>query len=207
MTDRSTDDPEDQQVPLDSDETIAPEGGMAEQETMAEATAMGVGPDEQGELGGEAAADLDAEELEAAATAAEADEGEDTRVALEDVGARPAPAGAAPRGAARPPTSVRAGGRTALEVDPALRIRDRASQVFVALTVIVFVAIFANAMLFGVGGALNAAPSQSPSASPVSSGSPAPSGSAAPSTSPAPSGSAAPSSSPAPTTTAAPSAS
>ena len=224
MTDRSTDNPEDQPVPVDPDETTAAEGGMAEQETMAEATPMGVGPDEDnepsepneladaaepneltdaadagdiehpGEPGGEAAEDLDAEELEAAATAAEADEGADTQV-VEDVEPRATPAGAAPRGTAKPPASTRAGGRTALEVDPALRIRDRASQVFVALTVIVFVAIFANAMLFGVGGALTTSAAPSPSASPASSSSPAPSGSSAPSSVPGPTFTAAPSAS------------
>ena len=163
-------------------------------------TSESPGAEELEAPGGEEAADLDAEELEAAAAAAEADEGAEDQVdeeveEVEDVDRRPVPAGAAPRGAAKAPTSARAGGRTALEVDPALRIRDRASQVFVALTVIVFVAIFANAMLFGVGGALNAVPS------------PSPSGSAAPSGSPAPSGSSASSTSPAPTTTTAPSAS
>jgi hypothetical protein len=244
MTDRSTDNPEDQPVPVQPDdappaEPPAPiDDVSAEQEAIAEvAAASGVnvpaeppepielaeaeetydgddvvdeaatGGDDAGgdagddEDGGEAAADLDADELEAAATAAEADERAGTRVDedVEQVERRAAPTGAAARGAAKAPTSVRAGGRTALEVDPALRIRDRASQVFVALTVIVFVAIFANAMLFGVGGALNARPSASPSSSPASSGSPVPSGSAAPaSTAPATT---------APTTTAAPSAS
>ncbi|MEZ0239265.1 MAG: hypothetical protein ACAH65_00570 [Chloroflexota bacterium] len=237
MTDRSTGSPEDQPVPPDTDETedtVPTEAGLAEQETMAEAVAMGVGPGEDeeavepnelaataeldepgaatepiepagepdagdaedlGEPGGEAASDLDAEDLEAAATAAEAeaeadaDELVETVVVAEDVEPLAAPAGAAARPAAKAPTSARAGGRTALEVDPALRIRDRASQVFVALTVLVFVAIFANAMLFGVNGALNAPPAPSPSASPLSSGSPAPSGSAAPTTTAGPSAS------------------
>ena len=206
MTDRSTDNPEDQPVPPDTnqtDETIPTEAGLAEQETMAEAVAMGVGPGEDeagdaedlGEPGGEAASDLDAEDLEAAATAAEAEAEADADELVEAVDvaeyveSHAAPAGAAARPAAKAPTSARAGGRTALEVDPALRIRDRASQVFVALTVLVFVAIFANAMLFGVNGALNAPPAPSPSASPLSSGSPAPSGSAAPTTTAGPSAS------------------
>jgi hypothetical protein len=115
-----------------------------------------------------------------------------------DAGSPAAPTGPATRGAPKATAAVRAGGRTAIVVDPALRIRDRASAVFVALTVIVFVAIFANAMLFGVGGALNAVPTPSPS--PAASGSPGPSGSAAPSSSTAPSTSA-------PASTAAPSAS
>jgi hypothetical protein len=223
MTDRSTDEPE---VPLDPDETTMGLGpgeddpdkagdgrgverdGPAAPNELAEAAepnelaeaAYASDAEGVGEPGGEAASDLDESELEAAATAAEANQHAGTQVVAEDVGARPTPAGAAPRGAAKAPTSARAGGRTALEVDPALRIRDRASQVFVALTVVVFVAIFANAMLFGVGGALNTAPTPGLSASPVSSGSPAPSGSAAPSSSAAPATTA-------PPTSAAPSAS
>ncbi len=248
MTDRSTDNPGDQPVPLDPREAPAADSVAPEQEAIAEvAAAMGVeAPAEQNEpsgplgstgveregpveaaepeepvdavkaegteevdgaeeAGGEAASDLGESELEAAATAAESEHA-DTETLPEEVAARSTPAGAAARGAAKAPTSARAGGRTALEVDPALRIRDRASQVFVALTVIVFVAIFANAMLFGVGGALNAVPSPSPVASPASSGSSAPA-----SGSPAPSGTAAPATTapaaPGPTFTAAPSAS
>jgi hypothetical protein len=240
MTDRSTDNPEDQPDPLDPDATPAADSGAAEQEAIAEvAGARGVDPpperlepaelaepDDAGsedaesaeppepnelaeaaepnelteEAGGEAASDLDAEELEAAATAAEEDPRADTQIVEVEVESPAAPSGPATRGAPKATAAVRAGGRTAIVVDPALRIRDRASAVFVALTVIVFVAIFANAMLFGVGGALNPPPLATPSASPGSSGSPAPSGSAGPSGSTAPTTTA-------PATTAAPSAS
>ena len=200
MTDRSTDNPEDQPVPIYPDQEPSEPNELAESAEPNRLTGEVDIDDleEAGEPGGEAAADLDAEELEAAATAAEADERADTRAVdadVQDVDRRAVPAGAAARAAAKAPTSARAGGRTALEVDPALRIRDRASEVFVALTVVVFVAIFANAMLFGVGGAATRTPAPSPIASPVSSGSPAPSGSAAPSTSPAPTTTAAPSAS------------
>jgi len=228
MTDRSTDNPEDQPVLLDPDEAPAAgesaptEDVSVEQEAIAEvAAAAGVNPPvelpEPAELaeaeetddgddvvddaaageegGGEAASDLDAEELEDAATAAEEDPRLDTQIVEVDAGSPAARSGPAERGAPKATAAVRAGGRTAIVVDPALRIRDRASQVFVALTVIVFVAIFANAMLFGVGGALNAVPSPSPTASPASSSSPAPSSSSAPSTSPAPTTTAAPSAS------------
>jgi hypothetical protein len=230
MTDRSTDNPEDQPVPLDPDATPATDSGEIEQEAIAEVAAtMGVDApterlepepaelaeapetddgddvvDDVGagdeEAGGEAAADLDAEELEEAATAAEEDPRADTQIVEVDAGSPAAPSGPATRGAPKATAAVRAGGRTAIVVDPALRIRDRASAVFVALTVIVFVAIFANAMLFGVGGALNPPPLATPSASPASSGSPEPSGSAAPSSSATPTTTA-------PATSAAPSAS
>jgi hypothetical protein len=83
------------------------------------------------------------------------------------------------RGGARPApgTSVRAGG---IPLDPSLRIRDRASQAFVILAVLVYLAIFLNAMAFGHGGAFTTTPqptvAASSSASPGASGaSPAPS--------------------------------
>ncbi|HYN69144.1 MAG TPA: hypothetical protein VEX41_02920 [Candidatus Eisenbacteria bacterium] len=204
MTDRSTDHPEDQPVPHDPDETAAADSGVAEQEAMVQADAAGVDgqaepnelaelvePDEpddadeveddadlgDAEAGGEEASDLDAAELEAAASAAEEDPRLDTRVVEVDAGSPAAPSGPATRGAPKATAATRAGGRTAIVVDPALRIRDRASQVFVVLTVVVFVAIFANAMLFGVGGAVTTTPAPTPIATPASSSSPSPSAS------------------------------
>lgn len=85
------------------------------------------------------------------------------------------------RGGARPApgTSVRAGG---IALDPSLRIRDRASQAFVILAVLVYLAIFLNAMAFGHGGAFTTTPQPTVAAS--SSASPGASG-ASPALSPA----------------------
>lgn len=63
-------------------------------------------------------------------------------------------------------------------IDPSLRIRDRVSQAFVILVVLVYLAIFLNAMAFGHGGAFTTTPqptvASSESASPGASGSSAP---------------------------------
>jgi len=88
--------------------------------------------------------------------------------------------------------------------EPAIRINDRASKIFVIATVAVFALIFLNGMLLGTGGTFrpyitpSPAPSESlaPSASPSASGSAAPSGSVGPSA--GASGSAVPSASPPP---------
>ena len=89
--------------------------------------------------------------------------------------------------------------------EPAIRIKDRASSLFVVVTVAVFAVIFLNAVLLGNGGVFNpyVAPTEPPTPSIVAS--PSPSGSVAPSGSASPSGSAAPSGSTAPSPSAAPS--
>jgi hypothetical protein len=95
--------------------------------------------------------------------------------------------------------------------EPAIRIKDRASSLFVIITVAAFVLIFLNAILLGNGGVFNpyVAPTEPPTpsivASPSAAGSAAPSGSASPSGSVAPSGSAAPSPSAAPSVSPSPS--
>jgi hypothetical protein len=95
--------------------------------------------------------------------------------------------------------------------EPAIRIRDRASSLFVIVTLVVFGLIALNGLLLGTGGALHPyvppteAPSPSESVSPSPSGSAAPSGSASASGSAAPSGSLAPSGSVAPSPSVAPS--
>ena len=53
----------------------------------------------------------------------------------------------------------------AMQVDPALRVRDRASEAFVIGTVLVFAAIFLNALAFGQGGAFSTSPAASPTVS------------------------------------------
>jgi hypothetical protein len=95
--------------------------------------------------------------------------------------------------------------------EPAIRIKDRASSLFVIITVAAFVLIFLNALLLGNGGIFNpyVPPTEPPTPSivesPSASGSAAPSGSASPSGSVAPSGSAAPSPSVAPSVSPSPS--
>ena len=87
-----------------------------------------------------------------------------------------------------------------LPIDPSLRIKDRASSIFVLVTVGVFVAILLNALVFGHGGFLTPLPSPTP----------VPSITAAPTAAPASSVTAAPapsvSAAPAPLVTAAPTA-
>lgn len=77
-------------------------------------------------------------------------------------------------------------------VDPALRIRDRASSAFVLIALLFFVGVFANAIAFGHGGAL----SPTPSPTPIPTATPTPSATPAPSETPVPSGTAVPSGSP-----------
>jgi hypothetical protein len=48
-------------------------------------------------------------------------------------------------------------------IDPSLRIRDRVSEWFVIGTVLIFTAIFLNALAFGHGGALSPSPTALPS--------------------------------------------
>lgn len=88
-----------------------------------------------------------------------------------------AKAAAAERGARAPKTET----RTTFPIDPALRIKDRASAAFVLASILFFVLIFVNAMAFGRGGAFTVVPTSTPfvSPSPAPSVSPGPSGSAA----------------------------
>lgn len=129
--------------------------------------------------------------------------------------ARPAvPAAAAEPDAAVPGRSMRPGERRAARGKPAaaaptpseriVHIEARASRVFVAVTVGVFVLILLNALLLGKGGVLAPAATSTPlasvSASPAGSTSASPGVSGSPSASAGPSGSpsaAAPSTSPA----------
>ncbi len=172
---------------------------------------------EEDEAGGEtmAEAELVDEELDEGATDSEDAE---AQAAAEDEGmpaAPPARVGARQRAAeaaalraaaaGRGP-KVKAAQRTAFAIDPALRIKDPASAIFVVASIALFVVIFLNAMAFGHGGAFNPIPtptpfvSDAPTASPAAS--PAASGSAAPSAAPSVAPSAAPTTAP----TAAPSA-
>lgn len=73
-----------------------------------------------------------------------------------------------------------------LPIDPSLRIKDRASSIFVLVTVGVFVAILLNALVFGHGGFLTPLPSPTP----------VPSITAAPTAAPAPLVTAAPTAAP-----------
>jgi len=177
------------------------------------------------EAGGEAAPDLNANELEAAASAAENEvESDEARAAFdaeiadaEVAGAddlaiegdetaviEAAPALAPGTGALERPVA-RAGvraprgpkpARTVFAVDPALRIKDSASAAFVVGTVLVFGLIFANALAFGHGGAFHPLPTAAPIATPGPTRSTGPSGSPGASGSPAASPSIAPTPSP-----------
>jgi hypothetical protein len=78
-----------------------------------------------------------------------------------------------------------------LTIDPALRITDRASAIFVLVTVVVFVGILLNGIVLGKGGILTPLPTPTPipTATAAPSPSPAASGSAVPTITPAPSAS------------------
>jgi len=193
MTDRSNDAPGDdaaaEEAPDLSDAqldaaTNAAEAEVEEDEAGGETMAESELIDE--ELDGQAGDDGDSEEAELA-PAAPVRVGARQRAA-EAAAARAASAGRGPK--------VRAATRTAFPIDPALRIKDPASAIFVVASVIVFVLIFLNAMAFGHGGAFNPVPTATPfvSAAPTASpaASPGASGSTAPSTAPtsAPSGTA-----------------
>ena len=77
-----------------------------------------------------------------------------------------------------------------IPIDPSLRIKDRASAIFVLVTVGVFLAIFLNAIVLGHGGFLTPLPTPTP----------VPSITAAPSATPAPSATVAPTPAATPTT-------
>jgi hypothetical protein len=101
---------------------------------------------------------------------------------------------AAPVGrAARQPKAA----RTVFAIDPALRIRDNASAVFVIGTVVVFVLIVANAMLLGKGGALTPLPTAVPIVTAGPTPTEGPSETVPPASTPVPSTSAGPSAGPA----------
>lgn len=94
-------------------------------------------------------------------------------------------------------------GRLAFTIDPALRIRDRTSTVFVAGSTLAFIGIFLYAMAFGKGGAFTPVRTPAPIVSPSPGASPtvAPSSSVEPSASAAPSPTVAPSPTTEPTAT------
>jgi hypothetical protein len=160
------------------------------------------------EAGGEAADDLDAAQLEAAAEGAEEeieDEAEDDTTVEEEGGIEAAPV-LAPGGRRLEPEvrGPRVRGpkpaRTVFAVDPALRIKDRASEAFVIVSIVVFALIFANAMLFGHGGAFSpvATPTPVPTVAPAS---PSPSGGESPSVAPTAAPSSSPTAAPSPAAT------
>lgn len=118
-----------------TDETIDPDGeSAAESEPTDEDF-----DDAETDGAGEAAAAADAED-EAAAKAAEAD-------VQRDRGMRPSDRRAA-----------RATERSQIPIDPALRIKDRASAIFVLVTVVVFGLILLNGLVLGKGGLLTPLP-------------------------------------------------
>ena len=208
MTDRSNDAPGD-----DAPAEDAPDLTDAQLNAATDAAEAAV---DKYEAGGETMAESEIVDEELAGD--ELDDGDDAGEDGEDesdedvapaapvrVGARQraAEAAAARAAAAGRGPKVKAAQRTAFAIDPALRIKDPASAIFVVVSIVAFVLIFLNAMAFGHGGAftpiptptpfVSAAPTASPAASPGASGSAAPSGSpaaspaASPSTAPSPS--------------------
>lgn len=169
-----TDDPKDKPELEIGDDPLAAD--------LAAADSGPVDPEVDPAAGGEAADDLDASELEAAASAAESEvesdearaaldaeiasaeadegsiEGDETETAVEAPPALAPGSGALERPVARPGARAPRGpkpARTVFAVDPALRIKDPVSAAFVVGTVIVFVLILANALAFGHGGAFH----------------------------------------------------
>ena len=202
------------------------DSGAANPEADRQATALdldaAVGSSNR-EAGGEAAEDLNASELEAAASGAESEvesdearaaldaeiadsevgdqsiEGDEAETAIEAPPALASGSGALERPVASPGTRAPRGpkpARTIFAVDPALRIKDPVSAAFVVGTVLVFVLILANALAFGHGGAFRPLPTPTPIVTPGPTPSTAPSGSPGASGSPATSPSIAPSASP-----------
>jgi len=96
--------------------------------------------------------------------------------------------------------ALRAAERSQIQIDPALRIHDRASSLFVLLAVAVFGLILLNGIVLGTGGLLTPIPTPTV----VPSITPGPSPTAVPSATPAASATAAPSGSTAPLPTATP---
>ena len=199
-----TDDPKDRPEPEIGDDPLAADQAMGNSDL---------------EAGGEAAGDLNASELEAAASAAESEvesdearatldaeiaeaevddgsiEGDQTEAAIEALPVLAPGAGALERPMARPGARAPRGpkpARTVFAVDPALRIKDSVSAAFVVGTVLVFVLILANALAFGHGGAFH--PLATPA--PIETLAPTEVPSAGPSGSPAASPSIGPSASP-----------
>ncbi len=103
---------------------------------------------------------------EAAATAAEAD-------VHREHGLRPSERRAA-----------RAAERTQIPIDPALRIKDRASTLFVLLTIVVFGLIALNGLALGKGGFLTPLPTLGPLPTPVVTAAPTVAPTTAPTTAP-----------------------
>jgi hypothetical protein len=209
MTDRLNDAPGDGSEPTGDEAPDLTDAQLAAATDAAEATV------EEDEAGGESVLDAEVAEAEAEMAEAEAAEDEAAEGDAESEGmpAAPVRVGARQRAAEAAAARTAAAGRgpkapkptrTAFPIDPSLRIKDPASAVFVAGSILVFVLIFLNAMALGYGGAFTPVPTSAPivSPSPAPSVSPGPSGSAAPSGSPAPSVAPSPST---PATTASPS--
>jgi hypothetical protein len=169
-----TDDPKDNPELEIGDDPLAAD--------IAAADSGPIDPEVDSGAGGEAAEDLNASELEAAASAAESEvesdearaaldaeiadaevsdgsiEGDETETAVEAAPVLAPGSGALERPVARPGVRAPRGpkpARTVFAVDPALRIKDPVSAAFVVGTVLVFVLIFANALAFGRGGAFH----------------------------------------------------
>jgi hypothetical protein len=141
-----TDDPN-AQPPTEGEPELPVEPGLSDDQELANEELAESGEPEPPEDEAESEADAEAE-----AEAPRAPAG------------RPAPPRRRASGAGAGAGMAGAVGRSrGVAIDPALRIRDRASEIFVAGTVLIFVAIFFYAMAFGHGGALSPKPTPLPS--------------------------------------------
>ena len=225
MTEPKDDAPDATEDESARDASQAPDPAQPVDVPLPDETALGSDPDAaraEAEAAALAANEVDAEEApetDEAALETDADIGEDS---LEDRGGAddeasdaagaelvgagvPAAAGAsaAERRTGRAAREARAAAaNAAIPVDPAIRVRDNASKLFVIGTILVFALIFLNGMLLGTGGVfrpyVSPPPESSASESIEPSASVAPSGSVGVSGSPAASGSVGASSSLAP---------
>lgn len=179
------------------------DGGAPRQDRTAE----GAEADEAAER--DEATEADEATEGAAAEAAERDEAAEAE-ARDEAAAMAAEADVQRERGLRPSErrALRAAERTQIPIDPSLRIKDRASSLFVILTLVAFGLILLNGLVLGKGGFLTSSPS--PTAAPVPTLAPGASPTAGPGESPAATPSAAPSPAltpaptPAPTATPAP---
>lgn len=201
MSERPNDQPTEDELEPDAPADAAADGTDEldlDAETDAEADAEGIDPDE---LAGD---EPTIEEGDAALQAAAGDDVDDEPADATGAAATAAAAGTQTR-PMRP--SERRAMRAALDhgqltLDPAHRVSDRASAVFVLLSVAVFVLVMLNGMVLGKGGFLTPIPTPSPV--PSATATPIPSATATPSASAAPTGS--PTTAPTATPTVAPTA-
>ena len=191
MTDRLNDAPGDDAAAEDAPDLTDAQLAAATDASEAEVEEDEAGGEtmSEGDLVDEELAEADPEDAEEAeAEAAAEDEGMPAPPVRVGARQRAAEAAALRAASAGRGPKTKAAQRTAFPIDPALRIKDPASAIFVVASIALFVVIFLNAMAFGHGGAFNPIPTPTPFVSDAPTSSPAASlggsGSAAPSSAP-----------------------